>query len=143
MKLYDFLKEQKGSFDCWDPDYDDCYDDCYVTVRYAENSDIKDSYDTFCEELYKKVEVLNPKEFHGCKINCKWSKLIEDNIHKFWDFSLCHWNRDTMAYYAENFAEESYLFVIAWINELRYYIDGSVPQDFYNELTQFIKTLKA
>lgn len=145
MKLYDFLKEQKHDFDCWDSEYwDSEYYDCVVTVHYIEDSygtfcaELY-KYNTFCVELYKKVEVSNPKEFHGYKIDCKWSKLIEDNIHKFWNFSLDNWNSDSVAHYAENHDD----FIIAWINELQYYVTGCVSEDFYDKLVQFVKTLKA
>lgn len=138
MKLYDFLKEHNHDVDCWD----DKYYDCVVTICYIEDSDIEtqDSYDTFCVELYKKVEVSNPKEFltGGCEIDCKWAKLIEDNIDKFWNFSLDHWNSDSMEYYAENSTD----FIIAWIEELNYYVAGYVSEDFYEVLLQFVRTLK-
>lgn len=131
MKLYDFMKLSMEDWDTYDTEYDAC-----VTVCYIDEEDVEDSYDRFCVELMKKVEVIERN--NDCLV-CDWSKLIVDNIDKFRKFALDHWHKDSQ-YDGEDEEDD---FIFAWINELHYLLAGYVSEDFYDVLLRLVENLRA
>lgn len=128
MKLYEVMKMSEGDFDTYDTVFD-----ADVTVCYIEENGKNDSYDKFCIELMKKVEVVRIiPESH---LTCDWSKLIYDNMEKFKAFTAKHWDNQ--------YEDDEDEFVYQWINEIHYYLAGYVSEDFYDELVEFVVTLKS
>lgn len=125
MKLYEFMKMSKADYDTYDTVYDAC-----VTVCYADEE--TDSYDKFCNDIMKKVEVV---EVHENCIIVDWSALINENIDKFREFTENHWK-----YTYEDDEDE---LIYQWINEINAYMAGYVSEDFYNILVEFVETLEA
>lgn len=129
MKLYDFLKVAQNDFDTEDTIY--C---AVVTVCYIEEDETNDSYDKFCIELMKKVEV--EKQF-GDALLVKWTELITNNMEKFRKFTKENWYESCQY---ENDDDE---FIYQWINEIHQYMAGNVSEDFYDELIEFVDSLEA
>ena len=125
MKLYDFMKMSETDYDTYDTVYDAC-----VTVCYADEE--VDSYDKFCNEIMKKVEVA---EVHENCLIVDWSALISGNIDKFREFTEKHWR-----YTYEDDEDE---LIYQWINEIHAYMAGYVSENFYNTLVKFVETLEA
>ena len=129
MKLYDFIKLTEKDYDTEDTVY--C---ATVTVCFIEENKNNDSYEKFCIELMKKVEV--EKVFDNA-ILVKWTDLIQNNMEKFRAFSAENWYESCQY---ENDDDE---FIYQWINEIDSYMAGYVAEDFYNELVKFVATLEA
>lgn len=127
MKLYDFLKIAQNDFDTEDTVY--CEG---VTVCYIEEDEATDNYDKFCIELMKKVEV---EKQVGDALLVKWTELIQNNMEKFKALAREHWIYDY-----ENDEDE---FIYQWIKEIHYYMAGYVSIDFYDNLVEFVQSLKA
>lgn len=129
MKLYDFLKISQNDFDTCDTVYD-----TGVTVCYIDEEDAEDSYDKFCIELMKKVEV---EKQIGDALLVKWTELIQNNMEKFRAFTAENW------YESCQYEDDDDEFIYQWINEIHQYMAGNVSEDFYNELVKFVETLEA
>lgn len=129
MKLYDFLKVTQRDYDTEDTVYCAC-----VTVCYIEEDESNDSYDRFCIELMKKVEV---KTHSGTWLQVNWSELIRNNLEHFKAFTKEHWN-DNCQY--EDDVDE---LVYQWINEIHQYMAGNVWEELYDELVKLVSKLKA
>lgn len=126
MKLYEFMKLSAMDYDTYDTVYDAC-----VTVCYISEEDITDSYDKFCINIMKKVEV---EKLNGDILLVKWTKLIKDNMEKFKAFTEKHWK-----YKYEDDEEE---LIYQWINEIHYYLAGYVSENFYDKLVEFVEALE-
>ena len=129
MKLYDFLKISQNDFDTCDTVYD-----TGVTVCYIDEEDAEDSYDKFCIELMKKVEV---EEQNGDILIVKWTELIQNNMEKFKEFTAENW------YESCQYEDDEDEFIYQWINEIHQYMAGNVSEDFYDKLVELVQTLKA
>ena len=127
MKLYEIMKLSQNDYDTYDTVYD-----AEVTVCYIDEEDMEDSYDKFCIELMKKVEV---EKINGDILLVKWTELIETNMEKFKAFTEKHW-RNT-------YEDDEDEFIYQWINEIHYYLAGYVSEDFYDTLVEFVNSLKA
>lgn len=128
MKLYNVLKMSETDYDTYDTEYDVC-----VTVCYIDEGDVEDSYDKFCVQIMKKVEVI--KIVPDSHLIVDWSKLIKDNMENFKSFAKEHWIFDY-----ENDEDE---FIYQWIKEINLYLAGYVSVDFYDNLIKFVDSLKA
>lgn len=127
MKLYEVMKMSEVDFDTYDTVFD-----ADVTVCFIDEEDAEDSYDKFCVNLMKKVEVVRIiPESH---LVCDWSKLINDNMEKFKAFTAKHWDNQ--------YEDDEDEFVYQWINEIHYYFAGYVSEDFYDTLVVFVDSLK-
>lgn len=133
MKLYDWLSIDKGSYDCYDTDFNICVTIDWIDQRLTiDGKKLNDSdYDNFVVELMKKVDVID--KLSSCELCCSWSKLINNNKEKFKDFASKHWKQQ----YSD--PEE---FNYQWIKELHYYVAGEVSEIFYSALLGFVKTLE-
>lgn len=129
MKLYDFLKISQNDFDTYDTVYD-----TGVTVCYIDEEDVEDSYDKFCIELMKKVEV---EEQNDDILIVKWTELIQNNMEKFKKFTAENW------YESCQYEDDEDEFIYQWINEFHQYMAGNVSDKFYNKLVEFVESLKA
>ena len=129
MKLYDFLKISQNDFDTYDTVYD-----TGVTVCYIDEEDAEDSYDKFCIEMMKKVEV---KEQNDDILIVKWTELIQNNMEKFKEFTKENW------YESCQYEDDEDEFIYQWINEIHQYMAGYVSEKFYDKLVEFVQTLKA
>ena len=129
MKLYDFLKISQNDFDTCDTVYD-----TGVTVCYIDEEDAEDSYDKFCIELMKKVEV---EEMNDDILIVKWTELIQNNMGKFKKFTAKNW------YESCQYEADEDEFIYQWINEIDSYLAGYVAESFYDKLVEFVQTLKA
>ena len=129
MKLYDLMKLSQCDYDTYDTVYD-----AGVTVCHINEEDAKDSYDNFCIELMKKVEV---EEINGDCLVVKWTELITNNMEKFRRFTKKHW------YGSCQYEDDEDEFIYQWINELHNYLIGNVSEDFYDKLIEFMNDLKA
>lgn len=124
--LYDYLMMAKNDFDTYDTDYE-----AEVTVCYIDKEN--DEYDKFCNGIIKKVNVV---EISAYSLTVNWSNLIERNIDKFKNFTAEHWYEDCQ--YEDDINE----FIYQWINEIHHYMVGSVSEDFYLVLNEFVDSLK-
>lgn len=129
MKLYDFLKISQNDFDTEDTIY--C---AVVTVCYIDEEDAEDSYDKFCIELMKKVEM---EKQVGDGLLVKWTELIQNNMEKFKKFTKENW------YESCQYEDDEDEFIYQWINEIHQYMAGNVSEDFYDKLVELVQTLKA
>ena len=127
MKLYDIMKLSQNDYDTYDTVYD-----AEVTVCYIDEEDMEDSYDKFCIELMKKVEV---EKINGDVLLVKWTELIEFNMEKFKAFTEKHWRC--------TYEDDDEEFVYQWINEFHAYLAGYVSEDFYDTLVEFVDSLEA
>ena len=125
MKLYDFMKMSEADYDAYDTIYDEC-----VTVCYIEENAENDSYDKFCINIMKKVDM---EKINGDILIVNWTKLVKDNMEKFRAFSMRHW--------AFEYEDEDD-FIYEWIKEIHYYMAGYVSEDFYDALVEFVEELK-
>ena len=130
MKLYDFMKITEEDYDTYDTVYD-----ASVTVCYIEEKKANDSYDKFCIELMKKIELVKGNCNHGLIV--EWTKLITDNMEKFREFTKENWYEDCQ------FEDDEDEFIYQWINELHGYMAGNVSEYFYETLVEFVETLEA
>lgn len=128
MKLYDIMKMSQDDFDTYDTVYD-----ADVTVCYIEEAEANDNYDKFCIELLKKVEV--ERIIPESHLIVKWTELIQNNMEKFKEFARKNWIYD--------YEDDEDEFIYQWIKEIHYYLAGYVDEDFYDELVEFVQTLKA
>ena len=129
MKLYDFLKISQNDFDTYDTVYD-----TGVTVCYIDEEDAEDSYDKFCIELMKKVEV---EEQNDDILIVKWTELIQNNMEKFKEFTKENW------YESCQYEDDEDEFIYQWINEIHQYMAGNVAESTYDKLVKLVETLKA
>lgn len=129
MKLYEFMKVTEADYDTCDTVYD-----AGVTVCYIEESNSNDSYDKFCIELMKKVDM--EKQNRDILI-VNWTKLIKDNMDKFKKFTAEHW------YKSCQYEDDEDEFICQWMNEIHYYMAGYVSMEFYDTLIEFVETLEA
>ena len=129
MKLYDFLKISQNDFDTCDTVYD-----TGITVCYIDEEDAEDSYDKFCIELMKKVEV---EELNHDILIVKWTELIQNNMEKFKEFTAENW------YESCQYEDDEDEFIYQWINEIDQYMAGNVSEKFYDKLVKLVETLKA
>ena len=127
MKLYDFLKVSQSDYDTEDTIY--C---ATVTVCYNDEDEAEDSYEKFCIELMKKVEI--DQQF-GDALIVKWTELIQNNMDKFRAFTAENWKENCQ--YEDNDDE----FIYQWINEIHHYMAGYVSEDFYDELLKLVESL--
>lgn len=128
MKLYEVMSMSENDFDTYDTVYDAC-----VTVCYIEENEGNDSYDKFCINIMKKIEVVRIiPESH---LICEWTKLIQNNMEKFRAFTEKHWSR--------KYRDDEDEFIYQWINEIHYYLAGYVSEDFYDTLVEFVDSLEA
>lgn len=125
MKLYDFMKMSRADYDTYDTIYDEG-----VTVCYIEENAENDSYDKFCINIMKKVDI---EKINGDILIVNWTKLVKDNMEKFRAFSMRHW--------AFEYRDEDD-FIYEWIKEIHYYMAGYVSEDFYDVLVEFVEELK-
>lgn len=128
MKLYELLKMSMEDYDTYDTVFDAC-----VTVCYIDEDDAKDSYDRFCINLMKKVEVV--RIVPSSHLTCEWTKLIQDNMEKFRAFTEEHWRY--------KYRDDDDEFIYQWINEIHYYLAGYVSEDFYDNLVELVDSLEA
>lgn len=126
MKLYDWWKHDKGSYDCYDTELT-----ISVTIDWIDGSLLNSDYGKFAVELTKKVDFV--ERVSDSTLICDWSKLIRDNYSKFKEFTAWNWQRD----YAD--PEE---FIFQWIRELHYYVAGYVPEETYSKILDLVDTLK-
>lgn len=127
MTLFDFIKIAERDFDV----YDDVFD-AEVTVCHIEENKHNDFYDKFCIGIIKKVNLVNQTSEYT--LVAKWTKLIQDNMDKFREFTNKHWNKKY-----KNDEEE---FIYQWINEIHLYMAGYVSEDFYETLVEFVDSLE-
>ena len=127
MKLYEVLKMSEADYDTYDTVYD-----ADVTVCYIEEEDAEDSYDKFCINIMKKVEVA---QIMSDELICEWTKLIQNNMEKFRAFTEKHWDNQ--------YEDDEDEFIYQWINEIHYYLAGYVSEDFYDTLVEFVDSLEA
>ena len=123
MTLYDYLKMQRDGHICADT-YDNVYD-VEVTVDAdidSEEAYADDFYYQFCFALLRVVEV---ESFVSGNIICKWSKLIEDNLKLFRDYSKEHWWEDCQ------YEDDNEEFIYQGIKELHMYYAGYVGENTY------------
>ena len=128
MKLYELLKMSMEDYDTYDTVYD-----AEVTVCYIDEEDADDSYDRFCINLMKKVEVV--RIVPSSHLVCEWTKLIHDNMEKFRAFTEEHWRY--------KYRDDDDEFIYQWINEIHYYLAGYVSEDFYDNLVELVDSLEA
>ena len=129
MKLYDFMKLSKDDYDTYDTVYD-----AEVTVCYIEENEENDSYDKFCIELMKKVDI---EKINGDSLIVKWTEFITENMDKFKEFTKENWYENCQ------YEDDEDEFIYQWINETHQYLVGNVSEDFYDKLVVFIGKLKA
>ena len=129
MKLYDFMKMSENDYDTFDAVYD-----ADVTVCFIEENKSNDSYEKFCIELMKKVEV---EKVNGDILIVKWTELIQNNMEKFRAFTKENW------YESCQYEDDEDEFIYQWINEIHQYMAGNVSEDFYDELVKLVETLEA
>lgn len=127
MTLYDFIKVTERDFDV----YDDVFD-AEVTVCYIRESNRNDFCEKFCIEIIKKVNLV--KQTDDCCLVAKWTKLIQDNMEKFREFTDKHWSR--------KYKDDEDEFIYQWINEIHLYMAGYVSEDFYETLVEFVDSLE-
>lgn len=125
MNLFDYINVAQRDFDVADTEYDASVTVCHI----AED---KCSYDKFCNEIIKKVEVV--KQVSDIILVANWTDLIKRNLEKFKMFSRKHW-----AYDYEDDEDE---FIYQWIEEIHAYMGGYVSEDFYDTLVEFVDTLE-
>lgn len=128
MKLYDFIKLTEADYDTYDTIYDNGVTVCFID----EEDEERDSYDKFCVDIMKKVEM---EKQNGDILIVNWTKLIQDNMEKFKSFTEKHWR-----YTYEDDEDE---FIYQWINEIQAYMAGYVSENFYGVLVEFVETLEA
>lgn len=126
ITLYDFLRLAKGDYDTYDVFYD-----ASVTVCYIDDEDDGDDYDKFCNEIIKRVNIV---ETHRDSLIVDWSRLIKCNMEEFKNFTAEHW----ICGYEDDIDE----FIYQWIKEIHYYIAGYVSDDFYKHLINLVSKLK-
>lgn len=124
ITLYEYLKMTEADYDTYDNVYD-----AEVTVCYNEDED--DNYVVFCNELVKKVDIIERNNNYTLTVN--WSDLIKRNMQKFKEFAKKHWY--------EQYEDDEDEFIYQWITELNSYIAGYVPEDFYENLVEFVNEL--
>lgn len=129
MKLYEFMKVTEADYDTYDTVYD-----TGVTVCYIEEDKDNDSYDKFCIELMKKVDM---EKQNGDILIVNWTKFIKDNMEKFKKFTAEYW------YESCQYEDDEDEFIYQWINEFHGYMAGNVSEEFYDTLIEFAETLKA
>ena len=124
--LFDFIKMSERDYDTYDTKYD-----AVVTVCHICEEDESDDYDKFCNNIIKKVNVV---EINGDSLIVNWSELIERNMDLFKYFTEEHWY-----YHYEDDIDE---FVYQWIKEIHMYMAGYVSEDFYSVLNKFVDSLE-
>lgn len=132
MTLYDYMKNNSiDDVDAWDTETDACVTVCIDMGAESEDNLYNSYYDEVCFELIKKVEFA--KEVRSGVVECKWRKLIKDNIEKFRDFSILYWHR--------LYEEDEDEFIYQWIKEIHYYLAGYVSNDTYLNLVALVADL--
>lgn len=126
MTLFEYLQMAENDFDTYDTKYD-----AVVTVCHIYEEDESDDYDKFCNNIIKKVDVV---EINGDSLIVNWSELIERNMDKFKKFTKKYWRNQ----YEDDIDE----FVYQWINEFHMYMAGYVSEGFYSVLNKFVDSLK-
>lgn len=124
--LYKYINMTESDIDTYDTKYDTGVTVCHI---YEEN----DEYDKFCNEIIKKVNVVEINEY---SVTVNWSELIEKNIDKFKKFTAEHWYENCQY---ENDEDE---FVYQWIEEIHQYMAGNVSIDFYKTLNELVENLE-
>lgn len=127
MTLFEFIKVAERDFDV----YDDVFD-AEVTVCHIEESKHNDFYDKFCIGIIKKVNLV--KQTSDYCLVAKWTKLIQDNMEKFREFTDKHWSK--------KYKDDEEEFIYQWINEIHLYMAGYVSEDFYETLVEFVDSLE-
>lgn len=125
MTLFEYLQIAENDFDTYDTKYD-----TGVTVCHIDEED--DDYDKFCNNIVKKVNVV---EVHKHSLTVNWSELIERNMDKFKEFTAKHWHKNCQ--YEDDIDE----FVYQWINEIHMYMAGYVSESFYSKLNNLVDSL--
>ena len=125
MNLFDYINASQKDFDVADTVYDTS-----VTVCHIQEEEC--SYDKFCNEIIKKVEVV--KQVNDMILVANWTDLIKRNLEKFKMFSREHW--------VYNYEDDEDEFIFQWIEEIHAYMGGYVSEDFYNTLVDFVETLE-
>lgn len=124
ITLFDFLRLSGNDYDTYDTEYD-------MTVTVCWIGEESDYYDKFCNEIIKRVNVI---EICGDFLVVDWSRLIKENIEEFKKFTTEHWKNT----YEDDIDE----FVYQWIREIHYYMAGYVSDDFYKNLNNLVNNLK-
>lgn len=125
MTLYEYLMVKKCDVDTYDTEYD-----AEITVCHIYEED--DEYDKFCNGIIKKVNVVEISKY---ALTVDWSELIKRNIDKFKKFTAEHWYSNCQ--YEDDIDE----FIYQWISEIHHYMVGSVSEDFYSVLNEFVDSL--
>lgn len=124
--LYEYINMTESDIDTYDTKYDTGVTVCHI---YEEN----DEYDKFCNDIIKKVNVIEVNK-HSVTVN--WSELIEKNMDKFKKFTAEHW------YESCQYEDDVDEFVYQWIEEIHQYMAGNVSIDFYETLNGLVKNLE-
>lgn len=124
--LYEYINMTESDIDTYDTKYDTGVTVCHI---YEEN----DEYDKFCNEIIKKVNVVEINEY---SVTVNWSELIEKNIDKFKKFTAEHW------YESCQYEDDEDEFVYQWIEEIHQYMAGNVSIDFYKTLNELVENLE-
>ena len=123
MTLYELVNLAEKDFDTYDTEFDSCVTVCHIGKE-------SDNYDKFCNEIMKRVNIVN---VNNDNLIVNWSELIKRNMEIFKVFAREHWIFDY-----ENDEDE---FVYQWIKEIHYYLAGYVDEDTYEELVELVENL--
>ena len=127
MKLFDLVNLTKKDYDAYDSVFD-----AVVTICYIENEE--DTYDKFCNEIIKKVDVIEQKAENTLIVN--WTDMIARNEMKFRHFTERYWRKDAQ------YEDDSEEFIYNWIIEINNYMAGNVPEYYYGILLDLIDSLE-
>lgn len=125
MTIYDFLKLEKSDFDSYDTEFDIC-----VTVCEPYDGDLTeaDSYDLFCDFIYKHVELV--EKTGECTCIANWTKFITDNLDVFRECANDMWYEGSVPKNDDDLIYE-------WIKEIHSWLAGGVSETSYKK---FIET---
>lgn len=125
MTLFNYMQIAQNDFDTYDTEYDAEVTVCHIYEEY-------DEYDKFCNNIIRKVDVV---ENNGYCLVVNWCELIKRNMEKFKKFTAENWYADCQ------YDDDEDEFVYQWINEIHNYMVGNVSEDFYFKLNNFVDSL--
>lgn len=125
MTLYNYIRIAQNDFDTYDTEYDAEVTVCHIGEEY-------DEYDKFCNNIIRKVDVVESNEY---SLVVNWSELIKRNMDKFKKFTADNWYADCQ------YEDDEDEFVYQWINEIHQYMVGNVSESFYFKLNNFVDSL--
>ena len=128
MKLYDYLVNNNGDYDCYDTVFDECVTICFETEKYDE----PDEYDEFCNTLYKLIDFIECVD--SCTLIADWSGFIKKNYDKFKGYANDFWIKG-------NYDDEDD-FIYEWIKELHLYTAGYANDDQYSWMITVLNECK-